>query len=63
MYLGQTAMPHIILTKIYLGKTVKFCVIYIEMYVGQTVSRHLTFILLMWRTGRAPNSIPIYSYI
>jgi hypothetical protein len=23
----------------------------------------LTFILLMWRTGRAPNSIPIYSYI
>jgi hypothetical protein len=23
----------------------------------------LTFILLMWRIGRAPNSIPIYSYI
>jgi hypothetical protein len=25
--------------------------------------RTLTFILLMWRIGRAPNSIPIYSYI
>jgi hypothetical protein len=23
----------------------------------------LTFILLMWRIGRAPNSIPVYSYI
>jgi hypothetical protein len=23
---------------------------------------HLTFILLMWRIGRAPNRIPIYSY-
>jgi hypothetical protein len=23
----------------------------------------LTYILLMWRIGRAPNSIPIYSYI
>jgi hypothetical protein len=27
------------------------------------VSWLLTFILLMWRIGRAPNSIPIYSYI
>jgi hypothetical protein len=25
--------------------------------------RELTFILLVWRNGRAPNSIPIYSYI
>jgi hypothetical protein len=28
-----------------------------------TVFFVLTFILLMWRIGRAPNSIPIYSYI
>jgi hypothetical protein len=24
---------------------------------------YLNFILLMWRIGRAPNSIPLYSYI
>jgi hypothetical protein len=26
-------------------------------------NRRLTFILLMWRIGRPPNSIPLYSYI
>jgi hypothetical protein len=30
---------------------------------SKLLSKHLTFILLMWRIGRAPNSIPIYSYI
>jgi hypothetical protein len=31
---------------------------------GRERSWHgLTFILLLWRIGRAPNSIPIYSYI
>jgi hypothetical protein len=29
----------------------------------QNIFTGLTFILLMWRIGRAPNSIPIYSYI
>jgi hypothetical protein len=31
--------------------------------VSSSTSSKLTFILLMWRIGRAPNSIPIYSYI
>jgi hypothetical protein len=30
---------------------------------GLMGEKGLTFILLMWRIGRAPNSIPIYSYI
>jgi hypothetical protein len=30
-------------------------------YVLQKIA--LTFILLMWRIGRAPNGVPIYSYI
>jgi hypothetical protein len=43
-----------------------------ELMISQVASRgirhhcgiqQLTFILLMWRNGRAPNSIPIYSYI
>jgi hypothetical protein len=34
---------------------------YLAWLVQQTVV--LTFILLMWTIGRAPNSIPVYSYI
>jgi hypothetical protein len=47
--------------------------IYLFMSIEHTVSAaptvwsrvvtYLTFFLLMWRIGRAPNSIPIYSYI
>jgi hypothetical protein len=34
-----------------------------ERTAGSILGCILTFILLMWRIGQAPNSIPIYSYI
>jgi hypothetical protein len=37
--------------------------IYWVIKIVRSCGRMLTFILLMWRIRRAPNSIPIYSYI
>jgi hypothetical protein len=39
------------------------CMLLHLLYLKPTNALLLTLILLMWRIGRAPNSIPLYSYI
>jgi hypothetical protein len=49
--------------KFYKSRNKSSCMIIMTYVVTYLIRGLLNFILLMWGTGRAPNSIPIYSYI
>jgi hypothetical protein len=52
-----------VMHNVYLRREVVVCVHSVEQMKPEPKVMFLTFILLMWRTGRAPNSTPVYSFI